>query len=156
MSVMIPLKNTKRACVRRHQNGHIRKIFTGPKKAIRFWNEVRILRHLNEQDCPFVPRLISIDKTKFAITISYAGEPVQHLSEEKRQAVFSELEKYGVRHQDQAARNILYNHKAGEFSVIDFELAEFISSSESVCEITHRLDELDELLSCAVSSTTGC
>ncbi|MCU0712939.1 MAG: hypothetical protein MUC43_12830 [Pirellula sp.] len=148
---MTPLKDTKRAFVLRTGNGHIRKTFTGPKREIRFWNEVRILRHLNEKGCPFVPKLICIDAPTFTIIVSYAGEPVQRISDNKLNMIFSSLEEYGVRHQDQASRNILYNHKAGEFSVIDFELAELITPSDSFCEITHRLDELGVMLSCAIA-----
>jgi len=152
---MTPLKDTKRACVLRSHNGHIRKTFTGPHRETRFWNEVRILKHLNEQNCPFVPKLICIDKQDFTVILSYAGEAIQHLSDERLSEVFSKLESYGVRHQDQATRNVLYNHRTGEFSVIDFEFAELISQSASFCEITHRLDELDELLSCAITTPTG-
>ncbi|MFN7875608.1 MAG: hypothetical protein ACK5PB_09825 [Pirellula sp.] len=153
---MHALKNTKRAFVLRTGNGHIRKTFTGPKREIRFWNEVRILRYLNDKGCPFVPKLICIDTPSFTIIVSYAGEPIQSISEEKLNLIFSNLEEFGVRHQDQAARNILYNHRAGEFSVIDFEFAELITSCDSYCEITHRLEELDELLSCAVPPAAGC
>ena len=151
---MTPLKNTKRAFVLKTSHGHIRKTFTGPKRDVRFWNEVRILKHLNEQGCPFVPKLICIDKPNLTIVVSYAGESVQRISEQKLEEVFSNLESYGVRHQDQAARNILYNHRTGEFAVIDFEFAELIKPSSSFCEIAHHLDELNEMLSCAISASS--
>ena len=45
------------------------------------------------------------------------------MSTEKQAKLFSELESYGVRHDDAAIRNVTYNPRLGRFCIIDFEFA---------------------------------
>src|SRR5271170_48752 len=55
---MEQVKDTLRATVRITYDGKVHKTFRGPKAEERFANEVRVLRFLEKQGCPFVPRLI--------------------------------------------------------------------------------------------------
>ena len=48
----------------------------------------------------------------------------------KAQALFKELESYGVRHDDPYPRNITYNDWTGRFNIIDFEFATILESGE--------------------------
>ena len=58
---MHQIKDTLRATVRIGYDGRVHKTFRGPKADERFANEVRVLRHLEKQGCPFVPRLLDED-----------------------------------------------------------------------------------------------
>lgn len=147
------VKDTQRAQVARDFSGSFTKFFNGPSKESRFRNEVRVLQFLNSQDCPFVPRLLAFDEGRLSITTSYAGEPVQRISDERLSAVFGELEEYGVRHDDQAQRNVLYSHSLGRFTLIDFEFAEILESSATTFEaIEQRFDDLDAVLDAVCES----
>ena len=146
------IKNTQRAQVARNYSGSITKVFSGPNKEQRFENEVRILQYLNQQRCPFVPSLIEHDSESLSITTSYVGEPVQTISEQRLDQVFEELTEYGVRHDDPAQRNVLYNHILGRFTLIDFEFAEILESCpNSFGEIDRRIDQAEMLLDMACS-----
>jgi hypothetical protein len=48
---------------------------------------------------------------------------VEQLDEKRRQDLFDELEKFGVRHDDPDIRNVTYRFSDGRFCVIDFEFA---------------------------------
>ncbi len=146
------IKNTQRAQVARNYSGSITKVFSGPNKEQRFENEVRVLQYLNQQRCPFVPSLIDHDSESLSITTSYAGEPVQTISDQRLSQVFEELTEYGVRHDDPAQRNVLYNHMLGRFTLIDFEFAEILDSSPTNFEdIDRRIDRAETLLDMACS-----
>ncbi len=108
------------------------KSFTGPNAAQRFQNECRVLRHLNELECPFVPRLLDSSSVLLSITTEHCGQSVEQLSEEHVQQLFDRLLEYGVRHDDPVLRNVLYDSRSNEFKLIDFESAEILEVSLSV------------------------
>ena len=120
---MLEAKNTQRALVRIGYDGRVHKLFRGPRAEERFANEVRVLRHLEERQCPFVPRLLMNDPEKLTIVTSNCGTRVEHLDEARAKELFAELETYGVRHDDAETRNITYRNSDGRFCLIDFEFA---------------------------------
>lgn len=129
---MDQVKDTRRAQVRITYDGRVLKTFRGHQAAERFANELRVLRHLEEQGCPFVPRVLEAHPDKLLLITTNAGQRVEHLSEEKMNALFQELERYGVRHEDRALRNVTYHPGEGRFCLIDFEFATLLGDP------THR------------------
>ncbi len=121
---MLEFKNTGRARVVNAFDGRVIKCFNGPQAAKRFQNESRVLRHLNQLACPFVPKMLDANSSRLSITTEYCGQSVDWLSEDRIQQLFDRLRDYGVRHNDPALRNILYDSKANEFMLIDFELSD--------------------------------
>ncbi|RMF41972.1 MAG: hypothetical protein D6753_08570 [Planctomycetota bacterium] len=119
-------KNTQRAVVRIGFDGRVHKTFRGPDAEKRFANEVRVLKYLERRNCPFVPRLLEYDPQTLKIVTTNCGSIVQHISDEKSQQLFEELERYGVRHDDPYPRNITYRPSDGQFCIIDFEFAEIL------------------------------
>jgi PPM family protein phosphatase len=119
-------KNTQRALVRIGFDGKVHKQFRGPKAKERYANEVRVLEYLESRECPNVPRLLSKNPETLEIETTNCGARVQHISDERVAEIFSELEGYGVRHDDPYLRNITYRALDGRFCVIDFEFAEII------------------------------
>jgi tRNA A-37 threonylcarbamoyl transferase component Bud32 len=124
---MEQVKDTRRALVRIGYDGRVSKTFRGHQARERFENEMLILRHLEEQGCPFVPRILDADPEKLLLVTTNGGSRVEHLGEQKMTELFKELEAYGVRHEDRAARNITYNNKDGRFFIIDFEFATLLN-----------------------------
>ena len=120
---MEQVKDTRRAVVRIGYDGRVYKIFRGHQARERFENEARVLRHLEQRECPFVPRLIEADPEKRMLVTTSCGQRVEHLSDEKMDLLFAELEHYGVRHEDKARRNVTYRPSDGRFCLIDFEFA---------------------------------
>ena len=120
---MITVKDTQRATVQVCFDGSVRKVFHGPKARDRFANEVRVLRHLEQAGCDFVPRVISTDPKELLLVTSNCGSRVDQLDEGRCQELFDQLEEYGVRHDDADIRNITYNQQLGRFCLIDFEFA---------------------------------
>ncbi len=127
---MRDVKDTLRALVRIGYDGRVFKTFRGPKAEERFANEVRVLRHLEERECPFVPRLLEADAEQLRIVTTNCGTRVEHLDDARRDEIFADLEKYGVRHDDAETRNITYRQQDGRFCVIDFEFATILADSE--------------------------
>ena len=121
------VKDTLRALVRIAYDGRVTKTFRGPQAAERFANEARVLRHLEERGCPFVPRLLEADPAALRIVTTNCGARVQHLDDDRAREIFAELGAYGVRHDDAEARNITYNGRTGQFCVIDFEFATLLA-----------------------------
>lgn len=121
------VKDTLRALVRIGYDGRVTKTFRGPQAAERFANETRVLRHLQERACPFVPRLLESDPEALRIVTTNCGNRVEHLDADRAREIFSELLAYGVRHDDAEARNITYNQRTGHFCVIDFEFATLVA-----------------------------
>ncbi len=119
-------KNTQRALVRIGYDGRVHKLFRGPKAKERYENEIRVLRHLEDRDCPFVPRVLSCDDETLEVVMTNCGGRVSQISEEKVKSTFDELNQYGVRHDDPFDRNITYRSTDGRFCVIDFEFATLI------------------------------
>ena len=121
------VKDTLRALVRIGYDGRVTKTFRGPQAAERFANEVRVLRHLEERACPFVPRLLESDPEALRIVTTNCGSRVEHLDADRAREIFAELLAYGVRHDDAETRNITYNQRTGRFCVIDFEFATLLA-----------------------------
>lgn len=126
LATMHSVKDTLRASVRISYDGRVYKTFRGPQAEERFNNEVRILRHLNERNCPFVPTLYEADPDKLQIVTSNCGSRVEHLDAERTKELFAELEAFGVRHDDPEMRNVTYRQTDGRFCLIDFEFAEIL------------------------------
>lgn len=120
---MQQVKDTLRSTVRISYDGRVQKTFRGPKAGERFANEVRILKHLETRDCPFVPRLLEADPELLRIVTSNCGTRVEHLDEARTRELFAELEAYGVRHDDPDIRNVTYRQTDGRFCLIDFEFS---------------------------------
>jgi len=120
---MEKVKDTLRATVRIGYDGRVHKTFRGPQAEERFANEVRILRHLEARGCPFVPRLLEAHPEELRMITTSCGTRVDHLTDDRRQELFAELEKYGVRHDDPETRNVTYRQSDGRFCLIDFEFA---------------------------------
>ena len=127
---MRDVKDTPRALVRIGYDGRVFKTFRGPKAEERFANEVRVLRHLEDHGCAFVPQLIEADPAELRIVTTNCGSRVDHLDDARRDEIFAELGKYGVRHDDAEMRNITYRQSDGRFCVIDFEFATILPGSE--------------------------
>jgi hypothetical protein len=120
---MNQVKDTLRATVRIGYDGRVHKQFRGPKAEERFANEIKVLQYLEKRACPFVPRLLEQDPQTLRMVTSNCGMRVDHLDEERLKEIFSELEKYGVRHDDAEMRNVTYRQSDGRFCLIDFEFA---------------------------------
>ena len=120
---MITVKDTQRATVRVSFDGQVIKQFHGPNARERFENEVRILRHLESRNCPFVPQLVRINPETLTMTTTNCGARVNHLDEDRCRELFANLEEYGVRHDDPEIRNVTYRQQDGNFCLIDFEFA---------------------------------
>ncbi len=116
-------KNTQRALVRIGYDGKVHKQFRGQNAQERFDNEVRVLRYLESRDCPFVPRLISVDPSEKTVVLTNCGSRVEKISDEKLKSLFDELESFGVHHDDPFDRNVTYRSTDGRFCIIDFEFA---------------------------------
>jgi tRNA A-37 threonylcarbamoyl transferase component Bud32 len=120
---MHEIKDTPRALVRIGFDGRVHKTFRGHEARERFENEVRVLRHLEAKGCDFVPRLLDVDPENLKIVTTSCGSRVEHLDGARMKELFTELERYGVRHEDVALRNVTYRRTDGRFCLIDFEFA---------------------------------
>ena len=127
---MLQVKDTLRATVRISYDGRVFKTFRGPNAAERFENEVRVLRHLEDRGCHFVPRLLEADPERLRIVTTNCGNRVEHLDEARARELFAELEPYGVRHDDAEVRNVTYRQTDGRFCLIDFEFATILPGPE--------------------------
>jgi len=128
---MTVVKDTLRATVRVGFDGRVHKTFRGPNAAERFANEVRVLKHLEARECPFVPRLIETDPEQLKMVTTSCGTRVDHLDAERTKELFDELLKYGVRHDDPEMRNVTYRFSDGRFCLIDFEFATILPDAPS-------------------------
>jgi tRNA A-37 threonylcarbamoyl transferase component Bud32 len=126
------VKDSKVAQVRVGYDGRVHKWYRGPLAKERFENERQVLHHLEEKGCSFVPRVLEEDESELYLVTSSCGKKAGNLSEEKQQALFDELEKYDVRHEDQANRNITYHTRLGRFCLIDFEFATILSTGNGL------------------------
>jgi tRNA A-37 threonylcarbamoyl transferase component Bud32 len=120
---MQEMKNTARATVRIGFDGRVHKTFRGHMARERFEHEVRVLRHLQEHGCTFVPQLLEVEPENLKIVTTNCGGRVDQLNPERQKEIFLELERYGVRHEDRELRNITYRIADGRFCIIDFEFA---------------------------------
>jgi tRNA A-37 threonylcarbamoyl transferase component Bud32 len=126
---MITVKDTLRATVRVSFDGHVTKQFHGPDASKRFRNEVNLLRHLEKEGCPFVPRLIRADPEKLTMVTTNCGSRVDHLDQKRCKELFAQLKEFGVLHEDRDVRNVTYRQQDGRFCLIDFEFASLITKS---------------------------
>lgn len=126
---MLQVKDTLRATVHMSFDGRVFKTYHGPDAGARFANEVRVLRHLEAKGCGFVPRLLAADPDKHQIITNNCGSRVDHLDAARIRELFSELEPYGVRHDDPERRNVTYRQSDGRFCLIDFEFATILPGS---------------------------
>lgn len=124
------MKNTGRATVRIGYDGRVHKTFRGHLAAERFHHEVRVLRYLEERGCTFVPRLLEVDEPALRMVTTSCGTRVDHLNAERQAELFAELERFGVRHEDQNLRNITYRNADGRFCIIDFEFATILDRGD--------------------------
>lgn len=129
---MQEIKDTLQATVHIGFDGRVHKTYNGTMARERFDNEVRVLQYLEEQGCPFVPRLLEADEKKLKIVTTNCGQIVTRISKEKLRSLFEELETYGVRHEDAFARNVTYSAQLGRFCLIDFEFATILESGEGL------------------------
>jgi tRNA A-37 threonylcarbamoyl transferase component Bud32 len=120
---MFKAKDTLRATVNLGYDGRVFKVYHGPDAQKRYDQEVKVLRLLEAENCPFVPRLLEADPQKLQIVTTNCGSRVEHLDTERMAELFAELEKYGVRHDDPEMRNVTYRQSDGRFCLIDFEFA---------------------------------
>ena len=125
---MLKVKDTLRSTVNLTFDGRVLKQYHGPDAQTRFTNEVRVLKHLEERGCGFVPKLLEAQADKLRITTTNCGSRVEHLDEQRIQELFAELEPFGVRHEDPDKRNVTYRQSDGRFCVIDFEFATILPS----------------------------
>jgi|CXWL01.1.fsa_nt_gi serine/threonine protein phosphatase PrpC len=126
---MHEIKDTNRALVRIGYDGLVHKTFRGAQAYARFENEVRVLRHLEQRECGFVPRLLEVDEPGLKIVTTNCGSHVDHVSPERLRELFVELETFGVRHDDPEIRNITYRRTDGRFCIIDFEFAALLDEA---------------------------
>ena len=129
--LMIKVKDTLRATVHLSFDGRVFKTYHAANALERFDNEVRVLKHLEARGCPFVPRLLEADRDKIRIITTNCGQRVQQLDDQRRDELFAELEKYGVRHDDVDIRNVTYRFSDGRFCIIDFEFATILPDAET-------------------------
>lgn len=138
---MREIKDTKQATVHITYDGRVRKQYHGLCAKERFENEVRVLRYLKRQNCPFVPELLEVDEATLTIVTTNCGKLVDKLSSDKVRSLFMELEQYGVRHEDAFLRNVTYDARLGRFCLIDFEFSTILSTGEGLTlaevEATH-------------------
>lgn len=127
---MLKVKDTKRATVHVMFDGRIMKQYHGKDARSRFDNEVKVLRYLEERGCTFVPKLLEAFPDQLKIITSSCGVRVERISEPRVKEVFSELEQFGVRHDDAESRNITYRQSDGRFCVIDFEFATILEAQK--------------------------
>lgn len=127
---MHEMKDTARALVRIGYDGRVHKTFRGHQARERFSHEVRVLRHLEQAGCSFVPRLLEVDDAALKIITTNCGRRVDQVNEERQRELWAELEKFGVRHEDRDIRNLTYRTSDGRFCIIDFEFATLLDGGD--------------------------
>lgn len=133
---MQQVKDTQRALVRIGYDGRVHKTFRGPLAKERFENEVRVLRHLEERGCDFVPKLLESDPDLLKIVTTNCGRIVEHLDPARMVALYAELLPFGVRHEDPYLRNVTYRTSDGRFCLIDFEFATLLDENGEAISVS--------------------
>jgi len=126
---MHEMKDTARATVRIGFDGRVHKTYRGSRARERFEHELRVLRHLEARGCTFVPKVLEADPENLRMVTTSCGSRVEHMGEQREREIFAELERYGVRHEDRALRNITYRTSDGRFCIIDFEFATLLDDA---------------------------
>jgi tRNA A-37 threonylcarbamoyl transferase component Bud32 len=126
---MEQMKDTARATVRIGFDGRVHKTYRGIRAKERFEHEVRVLKHLEERGCTFVPKVLETDPANLKTVTTNCGGRVDHLNPVRQEEIFAELHKYGVRHEDRALRNITYRTTDGRFCIIDFEFSTLLDDA---------------------------
>lgn len=129
---MKEMKDSSLATVHIGFDGTVHKRYRGPYARERFENEHRMLLHLEAAGCEFVPRVLQSEPDSLYLVTTNCGRRVDRISPDRMQELFRELEEFGVKHGDQAERNITYNPQQGRFCIIDFEFATFIETGEGL------------------------
>ncbi len=129
---MREMKDSAVSSVRIGFDGLVHKRYRGPLARERYENEVRVLRYLEAKGCDFVPRVLEEHADSLYLVTSNSGRIVTRIGEKKMKQLFDELERYGVRHDDRASRNITYNPRSGRFCIIDFEFALIMETGEGL------------------------
>ena len=130
---MQEIKDTQRAMVRIGYDGRVHKTYRGPMAKERFENEVRMLRHLEEKGCSYVPKLLDVIENDMKIVTTNCGARADRVTDAKAKLLYAELEQdYGVKHDDPFARNITYSAQLGRFCIIDFEFAVITGTGEGL------------------------
>jgi len=122
------------------------------KKVLK-WPEITFEREINWlakfESSEFFPHLISCDRSKYEILMSYCGEPLTKNNcpddwEEQAENILTELKKYKCRHNDIKEQEIVV--KCGKMHLVDFGWA--TSEEEDIpCSwpinlgITYRISE---------------
>lgn len=145
LTQMIIVKNTDRSCVQRAYDGLIHKCYRGRFARQRLENEVRILEHLRIHNCPFVPRLISVDRSALSIVQSNCGVAVENLADWRLKQLFTALREFNVEHGDCELRNVTYRATDGIFCIVDFELASIVQPNWSQ-ELQHFYTEVENVI----------
>src|ERR1051325_9509859 len=96
----LKVKDPLRATVHLTFDGRVIKAYHGPKAEERFAQETKVLKFLENRGCPFVPRLLEADSARLRIITTNGASRVDHLDNNRRNKIFADLEKYGVRHDD--------------------------------------------------------
>jgi|MDTC01.1.fsa_nt_gb serine/threonine protein phosphatase PrpC len=128
---MRDVKDSPRAHVRIGYDGKVFKTYRGRLAEERFHTELTLLRYLERRGCDFTPRVLDFNEEELLLVMSNCGQPVKTLTQKKMDDLFEELEAYGVRHGDQAARNVTYDANRGRFCIIDFEFARLVDNKEA-------------------------
>ena len=123
---MLCLKKTERSAVHAAFDGTVHKRYLGSHALQRLENEVRVLKYLELRQCPFVPRLLQVDRANVEIVVTSCGYPVQHVSDSRILELFRSLNAYGVKHGDPEMRNLTYRSSDGRFCIVDFEYADIL------------------------------
>lgn len=126
------VKNSNVAKVHVGFDGRVHKWYRGPLAKERFENERRVLEHLESEGCHFVPCVLEANSDELYLVTSNCGSQPSKLSKRKAETLFASLEEYGVRHNDQADRNITYDPRKGCFCIIDFEFATILETGEGL------------------------
>ena len=82
ITAMYDVKDSKQATVRIGYDGKVHKTFRGPLAKRRFENELRVLRYLEKQHCPFVPRVLEHDAEKLYMVTTNCGTIVDKISQQ--------------------------------------------------------------------------
>jgi tRNA A-37 threonylcarbamoyl transferase component Bud32 len=127
---MHEMKDTARALVRIGYDGRVHKTFRGHLARERFDHEVRVLRYLEQRGCDFVPRLLEVAPDDLKIITTNCGQRIDQINAERQRELFAELERFGVRHEDQDMRNITYRRSDGRFCIIDLEFATILDGGD--------------------------